>query len=49
MSAQNSHLTKLMTKTPPKHIVNDNLKSMTLKGSTEGSCSNPESIVAVED
>jgi hypothetical protein len=49
MSAQNPHPTKLTSKTPLKSMLTDNLKSITLKGSTEGSCSNPESIVAVED
>ena len=49
MSAQNTLPTKLATKIPAKNIASDNLKSITLKGSTEDSSSNPQSIVALED
>lgn len=49
MSAQNPLPTKVVTKIPAKNLLSDNLKSITLKGSTEDSSSNLESIVALED
>jgi hypothetical protein len=49
MSAQNPLPTKLVTKITSKNTINDNMKSVTHKGSTEGTSSTPESIVAIED